>query len=161
MARKYLALQSERTIERRITERAAGLPILRRDIARVVDAVIATATESHSTERTERPVYVPTVTSGRKRYVVGGTVSGAERRSMLHRCSCADRTACSCVQSYPVLDGAPVGSVPTLATDRAERAAASAEREWAARCALADAGMTRADRRNAKRAAARARSVRP
>jgi hypothetical protein len=126
--------------------------------------------------RTTVPLrHAPRVSVKRKTFAIAGTVTSAERRSMLHRCSC-DRDSliarariatgehwCQCVQSYPVLDGAPVGSVETLAASLAEAAARANDEAWEARNKYAESPepMTRQQRKNAARKAARARKVAP
>lgn len=160
MSRKFLALQADATIERTLARRVAEVaPQLPADVQRAaVDAAAYQLAHDylptvHDTERTERPaprgrsmMVRNGGTTGRE-YVTAptGHVTSAERRTMLHRCSCDG--ACACVQSYPALDGAPVGSVPSLQAARAEASAAW----WDAR--HASTYVSPAAKRRARRAA--------
>lgn len=64
---------------------------------------------------------------------------------------------------YPLLDGAPVGTPESLDGFRAERAAVASDVAWAARNAYAETEepMSRKQRENARKKAARARKVAP
>jgi hypothetical protein len=103
----------------------------------------------------------PVVAVKRRTYTVAGHVPQHERRALLARCACEG--ACGCAQSYPALEGAPVGSLPTLAAAAREARAALDDARWARQNARAEAGevVTRSTLRNRKRAAARARARGP
>lgn len=85
--------------------------------------------------------------------------STVQRKGYLHRCTGRDEcaTECTCAQSYERLEGAPVGTIETLASANRERVAAANERAWSAWNARAESGLasTRAQRRNARRKAQR------
>lgn len=76
----------------------------------------------------------------------------------MHRCDCPRDATCDCVQSYPTLDGAPVGRPESLEASRRETEARRNELAWLrqqAHAASSPATTARKAARNAKRAAAR------
>lgn len=94
--------------------------------------------ESHVPEPQGRVVHV-----GRKVYVCRGHVSSRERAQQFGRDTEADE--------YGVLDGAPVGRPESLQGARRESQAAASDAYWAARIAARDAGLTKSQRRRARR----------
>jgi hypothetical protein len=152
MRRKFLALAPEASIERAVNRAAEGLPVFASDLASVVDSLIADGIDSHDTARTSSPAPMPRVVQvRRKRYVIAGTVSSAERRTQFGRGTEVD--------AYPMLQGAPVGCPETLEAHRVESAARANDAAWERRNAYAESGTatTRANRNTARRRARRAK----
>ncbi len=152
--RRYLALLPDATMATRVarTVDALGLPgdVATDAIASVVTSLGLAGIETHHTGRTER---LPST--------FRTELGAVPVYRTMHRCTCAADVACACVQSYPMLDGAPVGAPESLDAARAELRAIASDAAWALRNVRAEAGtlQTRAQRRNAKLAERRARKA--